>query len=79
MNAHNKDTWIYLSASYAQTGDLVEARKQAGELLKNHPGFNADEIVKTHAYLLGPARRTLDEGVRQAIDSSQPRDKLRIV
>ena len=79
MSAHNKDTLTYLSASYVQTGDLAKARKQAGELLKNHPGFNADEIAETHAYLLEPAQRTLVEGVRQAIDSLQPRDKLRIV
>jgi adenylate cyclase len=66
MSAHNKDTWIYLSASYVQTGDLVEARKQADELLKNHPGFKPDEIVETHAYLLVSAQRTLLDGVRQA-------------
>jgi hypothetical protein len=74
-----EDTWIYLSASHIQTGDLAEARKQTDELLKNHPGFSTDEIVQTHAYLPESARRTLLDGVRQAIDSIQPRDKLRIV
>jgi TolB-like protein/Tfp pilus assembly protein PilF len=79
MENQNKDTLIFLAASYALTGDLAAADRQLTELLAIDPAVNLDDIESTHAHLPADSLRFLLDGVRLVLEKSRTPEKLRIV
>lgn len=79
MDNQNKDTLIYLVASYAQVGDLAAAEKQMLELISIDSKTSPEEIAETHSYLAADTLDILVEGIKLVLDKSKPPEKLRVV
>ncbi len=79
LSHQNKDTRIYLAASYGQIGDIAEAQVQAKELLQLDPETNLEEIVATHSYLHTEARQRLVDGIELAMGAGTPKEMFRTV
>jgi len=79
LSHQNKDTRIYLAASYAQIGDIAEAQFQANELLQLDPETNLEEIAAAHSYLHTKARQRLVDSIELAMGTGTPKETFRTV
>ena len=79
MNSQNKDTLIYLSASYALTGELDEAKKHVSELFSIDPNTNLDDIATSHDSLSEASCQQLIDGINLAMGNKKTCKKLHIV
>ena len=79
MDEQNKDSLIYLAASYVQAGDLTEADNCFRELMQLDPGFNPDQTEDSHRYLEDQTRQLMIDDIRLLFDREQPGEKLRVV
>jgi len=79
MNSQNKDTLIYLSASYALTGELGEAKKHVSELFRIDPNTNLDNIATSHDSLSEASCQQLIDGLNLAMGNKKPLKKLQVV
>jgi len=79
MNSQNKDTLIYLSASYALTGELGEAKKHVSELFRIDPNTNLDNIAASHDSLSKASCQQLIDGLNLAMGNKKPLNNLQIV
>ena len=60
----NKDSRIYLAASYALTGDTLQAESLIAELFLGQPDFDPEEVEETHSYLETESRNRLIDGFK---------------
>ena len=79
MNSQNKDTLIYLSASYALTGEQDEVKKHVLELFRIEPNTNPDNIAASHDSLSEEPRQQLIDGFNLAMGNKKLLKKLQIV
>ncbi len=75
----NKDTRIYLAASYALIGNTLQAEGLIAELFLSQPDFDPEEIAETHSYLETESRNRLMDGFKIAVGTKKPAEKLRII
>lgn len=79
MDAQNKDTLIYLVASYVQVDDLAAAENQLTDLFSFDPDLNLEEIAETHAYLAEDTLKLLIDGIDLVMSNRESSQKLRVV
>ena len=79
MNSQNKDSLIYLTASYALVEELDEAKKHVLELIRIEPNINLDDIAASHDFLSEESCQQLIDGLNLAMGNKKPLKKLQIV
>lgn len=79
LNNQNEDTLIYLSASYALTGEMDQAKKHFSELFRINPNTNLDDIAASHDSLSEESCQQLIDGLNLAMGNKKPLNKLQIV
>jgi len=79
LSHQNKDTRIYLAASYVQIDDIAEAQFQASQLMKIDPETSLEEIAAAHSYLHTEARQRLVDSIELAMGTGTPKGTFHIV
>lgn len=79
MDEQNKDTLIYLTASYVQAGNQDEAVNCFRELMRLEPGFDPSDIRQSQCYLDNETQQLLIDSLQQLDEREQPQERLKIV
>ena len=79
MDHQNKDTLVFLAASYLLTQDMAKARVCFAELLRLDPDISSDEIEKSHGYFADDTRKLLVDSIGLLIADKRTREPLRVV
>lgn len=79
MDEQNKDTLMFLAASYVQVENLAEARACFADLAHLDPEINPDEIEKTHSFLAAETLTLLVDSIRFLMADERSQDRLRVV
>jgi adenylate cyclase len=79
MDDQNKDTLVFLAASYLLTQNMAKAKVCFSELLRLDPDISSDEIEKSHGYFADDTRKLLVDSIGLLIAEKQAREPLRVV
>ena len=79
MDEQNKDTLIFMAASYVQVKNQAEAMNCFRQLMQIDPRFNPEEIRLSHSYLQENTQQLLTDSIEMLSNREHPQERLRIV